>query len=412
VQNWAGNITFHAARIHEPRTIDELRRLVAGSRHIRALGSGHSFSPIADTDQDLVRLNGLPRGVDIDPESCTATVSAGMSYAEVVADLHQAGFALPNMASLPHISVGGAIATGTHGSGDTQRCLSATVVGLGAVGPEGDLFETRRDTDAERLAGSVVSLGALGIVTHVTLRTEPAFKMTQRVRVNVPLDDVAQQLGHVFGAAYSVSLFTDWASGVGNVYLKGRTDQPASSWAAGREADAPVHPVPGMPTEFCTDQLGVAGWWHERLPHFKMEFTPGAGDELQSEYFVSREQAPAAFAALAHIGHLVAPVVHTAEVRSVRGDDLWLSPAYGRDSVTFHFTWIDDEARVRPVMAAVEEALIPLGARPHWGKLTGAAPAEVVGQYERAADFARLMDERDPHRKFSNAYVDGFFASR
>ncbi|WP_405809340.1 FAD-binding protein [Streptomyces sp. NBC_01520] len=410
--NWAGNVTFGTSRIHRPRSVDELRRLVAGSRHIRALGSGHSFSRIADTTGELVLLDGLPRRMELDPVAGTVTVAAGMKYAHVVEGLHQAGFALPNMASLPHISVAGSVATGTHGSGDTLRSLAATVQAMEFVGPEGDVFEVRRDADGERFAGSVISLGALGVVTKLTLGIESAYKMTQRVRVGVGLDEAAERLDDVFGAAYSVSLFTDWLDGECHVYLKDRTDRPISSWAGGREAAEPVHPCPGMPTDFCTEQLGVAGWWHERLPHFKAEFIPGAGEELQSEYFVPRAAARAAFEALGRIGSVIAPVIHISEVRSVRGDDLWLSPAYGQDSITFHFTWINSETEIRPAMAAVEEALMPLGARPHWGKLTASAPAQVVGRYDRAGHFARLMAECDPARKFANSYVDALFPIR
>ena len=408
IRNWAGNVTFGAARVHRPDSVDELRRVVADSRRVRALGSRHSFSAVADTTDDLVLLDGLPHAVEVDAGARTATVAAGMTYAQVVTELQRAGFALANMASLPHISVAGSVATGTHGSGATQRSLAAAVVGIESIGPDGELATVRRDIDVDRFPGSVVALGALGVVTKLTLSIEPAYTMTQAVRECVPLDEVAAGLDDMFAAAYSVSLFTDWC-GDAHVYLKSRTDQPGSGWDLGRPAEIPVHPVPGMPTDYCTAQLGAVGWWHERLPHFRAEFVPGAGKELQSEYFVAREQAPAAFAALREIGDVVAPVIHVAEVRAVRGDDLWLSPAYGRDTVTFHFTWLDAAAEVAPVMKLVEQALVPLGARPHWGKLTAMAPADLSGLYERGADFAGLMRAVDPGRKFANAFVDGLF---
>ncbi len=395
VTNWAGNVTFGAARIHRPESVESLRRIVASSGRIRALGTAHSFSLVADTSYDLVCLDRLPRSVEIDAVSSTATVAAGMRYADVAAELHRAGYALATLASLPHISVAGSCATGTHGSG--RQSLAAAVRSLRLVTPDGDLFEPDR-------AGSVVALGALGVVTHVTLDVEPTFEMAQRVHVDVPLDDIV--LDEVFGAAYSVSVFTDWRSSAA-VWLKYRTDQPVPSWSLGRATSHAVHPVPGASPEFCTEQLGVPGPWHERLPHFRAEFTPSAGDELQSEFFVASVDAPAAFAAIRSMGDLIAPVVHIAEIRSVRADDLWLSPAYGRDSVTFHFTWIADSTAVAPVLAAVEERLMPLGARPHWGKLSTAS--DVIGRYSRAGDFARLMREFDPTGKFRNPYVDSLF---
>lgn len=406
--NWAGNVTFGSPRVHRPRTLDELRRVVRDSPRIRALGSGHSFNLVADSDADLVRLDGLPAEAEIDPEGRTVTVTAGTRYAELVTALHGRGFALANLASLPHISVAGSCATGTHGSGDGQRCLSAAVRAVQLLGPDGDLGWLSRDADPEVLPGAVVALGALGVVTRLSLEIEPAFTMTQRVRVGVALDEVAEHVDDVFGAAYSVSLFTDWL-GEGSVWLKQRTDRPEGAWRGGRPASGPVHPVPGMPPEPSTEQMGAVGPWHERLPHFRPELEPSAGRELQSEFYVPREAAGAAFAALRGIGHLLAPALYVAEVRTVRADDLWLSPAHGRDCVTFHFTWLPDPRAVAPVLAAVEERLLPLGARPHWGKLTAMDPADITARYERAADFERLARALDPTGKFRNAFTDALF---
>ncbi|MFI6391998.1 D-arabinono-1,4-lactone oxidase [Nonomuraea sp. NPDC050540] len=451
IMNWAGNVTFGAARVHRPQSLDELRRVVAAAPRVRALGSGHSFSLVADTGHDLVRLDGLPPTVEIDAERSTATVAAGLRYAEVAGHLHRAGFALANMASLPHISVAGSCATGTHGSGDGLRCLAAAVVALQLVGPDGDLVELSREHDPDVFPGAVV---ALGVVTRLTLEIEPAFDVAQRVRLDVPLEEVSKRFDEVYGAAYSVSAFTDWRGGKAEVWLKHRLDEErsgdgrpegdsaergrteggrtgggsagsgraegragsgraegraGSGWAGGRAAERPVHPVPGMPPESCTEQLGVPGPWHERLPHFRPEFVPGAGEELQSEYYLPREAAGKAFEAIREIGPLVAPVLHVSEVRTVRGDDLWLSPAYGRDTVTLHFTWIRDAAAVMPALAEVEERLIPLGARPHWGKLTTTKPRQISAMYERAPEFGRLARDLDPSGKFRNPYVDALF---
>ncbi|MFD3687743.1 FAD-binding protein [Nocardiopsis sp. NPDC058631] len=409
LRNWAGNVAFAHTAVHRPSTLDELRRLVRDSPRIRALGSGHSFSRVADSDHGLVRLDGLPPTVDVDVREGTVTVPAGTSYADLSAALHREGLALANMASLPHISVAGSCATGTHGSGDGQRCLAASVRGVQMVGPEGDLVELGRDTDPDTFPGAVVALGALGVVTRLTLDVEPAYEVAQRVHLDVPLDAVAERFDAVFGAAYSVSAFTDWSGDTAHVWLKHRTDLPESPWEGGRPAREPVHPVPGMPTASCTGQLGVPGPWHERLPHFRPDVTPSAGDELQSELYLPREQARRAFAALRGIGHRVAPLLHVSEVRTVRGDDLWLSPAYGRDSVTFHFTWVNDAEAVVAVLARVEELLVPLGARPHWGKLTTLPPRDVVAGYARAADFGRLARGMDPRGTFRNAFTDALF---
>ena len=408
-RNWAGNLTYASPRIHRPTSHEELSTLVRDSPRVRALGSGHSFNEVADSRHDLVRVDALPQEVEVDPVTSTVTVGAGVRYAELAVALHRQGFALANLASLPHISVAGSCATGTHGSGDGSRCLSAAVRGLEIVGPDGEPVWLRRDTDPEDFPGTVVALGALGVVTRLTLEVEPAFAMSQRVRLDVPVDEVATHVDEVFGSAYSVSLFTDWRAETGRVWLKHREDRARGTWHGGSPAEEPQHPVPGMPTEAATAQLGAVAPWYERLPHFRPELPPSAGAELQSEFYLPRAAAPEAFAVLRDLGDLIAPVLHVSEVRTVRADDLWLSPAHERDSVTFHFTWKQDPEGVLPVVGAIEERLEPLGARPHWGKITTLPPERIVDSYPRAGDFARLLERFDPDGKFRNPFVDALF---
>jgi len=407
--NWAGNLQFGGARVHRPRTVDELRGVVARAGRIRALGSGHSFSPLVlpPPGGELVTLDALPPTVEIDPSGTAATVGAGVTFAQLSAVLHRAGLALANLAAVPHISTAGSVATGTHGSGDTLRSLAASVRALEMAGPDGELVRLGRDTDPEWFPGAVVALGALGVVTRLTFDTEPAYDVAQRVRLRVPLDEAAQRFDAVFGAAYSVSLFTDWHGGEASVWLKRRADRPDSGWTGGQAATEPLNMVPGAPARFCTDQSDVPGPWYERLPHFRPELTLGDAAELQSEYYLPRAAAPAAFAALRAVGHRLASVLQIGEVRTVRSDDLWLSPAYGRDSVTFHFTWIKDLPAVLPAIGLVEEQLAPLGARPHWGKLTALPPDAVLAAYPRAADFAELARKHDPDGKFGNDFLAG-----
>jgi xylitol oxidase len=408
VTNWAGNVTFRAAHIHRPASVDELRELVARRPRIRALGTGHSFNLIADSTADLVRVDGLPGTVEIDRDRSTVTVAAGLRYAEVAVALERAGFALANLASLPHISVAGSVATGTHGSGDTQRNLAAAVAALTLVAPDGTVVEVHRDSDP----GAIVALGALGIVTALTLDIEPTFQVAQQVYRNVPLAEIAASFDDVYGSAYSVSAFTTWASGSAVVWQKRRVDGDEPAWRGAQPATEPVNPVPGMPATNATRQLGVAGPWHERLPHFRPEFTPSAGEELQSEFFLPRTEAATAIAAVREIGELIASVVQVSEIRTIRGDDLWLSPAYHRDSVAFHFTWIKDMLAVGPVLAQLEQRLLPLGARPHWGKVTSIPAARIVADYACAGDFAALLRRFDPDGKFRNSFVDDLFPVR
>ncbi len=412
--NWAGNITFGAERYIRPSSIRELQDVVAGSKRVRALGTGHSFNRLADSPGDLVSLADLPPLIEVDTANAAVTVGAGLRYGELAVELNRAGRALHNLGSLPHISVAGACATGTHGSGNGNGNLATAVSALEMVTADGDVVTVRRDADAGRFPGTVVALGALGIVTSLTLDTVPAFDVRQYVYENLPAEQVTEHFDEIVASAYSVSLFTDWRSpGIRQAWLKRRADAedawtPEPEWMGGKLADGPRHPVPGMPPASCTQQLGVPGPWHERLPHFRLEFTPSSGDELQSEFLLHRASAIDALDALAQIAALMAPVLRTSEIRTIAADDLWLSPCYQRDSVAFHFTWVKDEAAVAPVLAQLEERLAPLRARPHWGKLFGAGPEATRGLYPRLDDFRRMMHRFDPAGKFRNDLLDRY----
>ncbi|ROT26825.1 D-arabinono-1,4-lactone oxidase [Micromonospora sp. HM5-17] len=412
--NWAGNITFDAARLHRPGSVADLRAMVAGSDRIRALGTGHSFNRIADTTGDLVSVAGLPPVVEIDHDRAQVTVSAGLRYGEVAARLHEAGLALHNLGSLPHISVAGAVATGTHGSGLANGSLATAVAAVELVTADGELRTLTRDTDRDDLLGAVVGLGALGVVTRLTLDLVPTFDVAQYVYDDLPWARIATDQAELFGAGYSVSLFTDWAGRRFNqVWVKRRVDagapEPEPRWLDATLADAPRHPVPGMPAVHCTPQLGVPGPWHTRLPHFRLEFTPSSGAELQSEYFVARHHLVEALAALEDIADRIAAVLQISEIRTVAADELWLSPAYRRDSAALHFTWVADAEAVQPVIAAIEERLAPYAARPHWGKLFGVPPEALRDRYPRYADFAALTRRYDPTGKFRNDLLDTYF---
>ncbi|MFJ8600694.1 FAD-binding protein [Streptomyces shenzhenensis] len=404
VTNWARNITYTAEEYRRPRSLDALRSLVAANARIRVLGSGHSFNGIADPGPDgvLLSIADLPRLLDVDTAARTVRVSGGVRYAELASAVHAHGLALPNMASLPHISVAGSVATGTHGSGIGNGSLAAPVREVELVTADGSTVPVARG-DA-RFDGAVTSLGALGVVTALTLDLEPAYRVEQHVFTELPLAGLDFET--VAASAYSVSLFTDWRQpGFRQVWLKRRTDQapPRFPWAA--PATEAMHPVPGMPAVNCTQQFGVPGPWHERLPHFKAEFTPSSGDELQSEYLLPRTAALDALHAVDAIRGTVASVLQTCEVRTVAADPQWLSPAHGRDSVALHFTWVDDMAAVLPVVRRLEEALDPFAPRPHWGKVFTAPAAVLRGRYPRLDDFLALAKSLDPTGKFTNAFV-------
>jgi alditol oxidase len=410
ITNWAGNVTFRAARVHRPGSVSELRDLVARTPRLHALGSGHSFSTVADSPGDLVSLAGLPPEVGIDPDRGQVRVAGGVRYAELAVELDARRLAVRNLASLPHITVAGAIATGTHGSGDQNAALPTSVAAIELVTADGDLLTIGREDP--RFPGAVVALGALGVVVSLTLDVVPAFAIRQWVYDDLPRESLDAHFAEIFASAYSVSAFTTWRDRNFQVWVKHLADDGFDAppdWLGATLAPRPRHPVPGMPAEYTTPQAGAPGPWYERLPHFRPEYTPSNGDELQTEYLLPRTNAIIGLGALDDIADLIAPLLRVCEVRTVAADGLWLSPCYRRDTVGFHFTWRKEPAAVTAVLPLIEERLAPLGARPHWGKVFTMAPAEVRDRYPRAADFVRLARGLDPAGKFRNAFIDSYF---
>jgi xylitol oxidase len=402
--NWAGNITYGARGIHRPGSLDELQALVSSSDRIRALGSRHSFTSLPDSEGELVQLDALPAGIEIDSEHRSVSVGAGVTYGALAEHLHRAGWALSNLASLPHISVAGTVATGTHGSGNANQALSAAVSALDLVGPDGTLRAWRRGE--QDFDGSVVSLGLLGIVTRLVLDVEPTYEVSSTQFTGIGWDTLDERFDDLMAAAYSVSLFTKWTGGIGQAWFKSRGTTPVTEVVGARPATETLHILSGADPAAITQQHGVPGPWHERLAHFRMEFTPSRGQELQSEYYLPREEARAAIASLRELGPLLAPLLQSAEIRTLAADDSWLSGAYARDTVGFHFTWVRDVPAVYDVLPLVEAGLVPLGARPHWGKCFTMTGEELLAAYPRLPDFGRLRDALDPGRKFANRFTD------
>ncbi|WP_226831889.1 FAD-binding protein [Brachybacterium sp. FME24] len=409
-RSWSGTVDYGPGPLHAPESVAQLQALVAAAPRIRALGTRHSFSEIAASDAALVTLAKLPSDLQFDTAARTVRVGAGVRYGELALAAADAGLALATMGSLPHISVGGASATGTHGSGDHHRSLSSSVRAIDLVTAEGDLLTLSRDQNPEDFDGMVLALGTLGIVTHLTLDLVPAFTMRQSVHLDFPADRMnGEDLGGMLAGGYSVSLFHHWDGHIAQAWVKqavGVDEELPQTWFGGHRATAPVHPLPGMPADFCTDQTGEPGPSHERLPHFRLEFTPSNGEEIQSEYFVPRGQVAQALAAVMPLGERIRPLLHASEVRTVAADELWLSPAYQRDSACVHFTWKQLPREVDALLPEIEERLAPFAPRPHWGKVFTTAPDAVREQYPRLPEFLALRDRLDAGRKFSNAYVD------
>jgi xylitol oxidase len=412
--NWAGNYAYRAARLHRARTIEQVQELVSRSSKLKALGTRHSFNDIADSPEDLISLEHFDQVLELDRERHTVTVEAGIRYGQLCQWLHREGFALHNLASLPHISVAGACATATHGSGDQRGNLATAVAAMEFVTANGEIVAFSREYQPEQFQGAVVGLGGLGIVTKLTLDILPTFDMQQDVYQNLPLSQLEDHFDKLFSSAYSVSLFTNWRNANFNqVWLKrqipyGASLEMDSQLFGATLATRQLHPIEALSAENCTEQMGIRGPWHERLPHFRMDFTPSSGEELQTEYFIPRQHAFAAFLAINQLREHIAPILQISEVRTIAADNLWMSPCYKQACVSLHFTWKKDWPAVSQVLPIIEEQLAPFNARPHWGKLFTMPPSYVQSRYEKLPEFQELLRHYDPQGKFRNAFLDKY----
>jgi alditol oxidase len=405
-RNWAGNYAYRAETLHRPATLEQLQETIAKAPAVRVLGSRHSFNDIADSSQ-LVTLEDVPGDVVFDHAAGTVSFNAALKYGELVGALGAEGGALHNLASLPHISVAGAVATATHGSGDTNGNLATAVAGLELVTSDGEILEVSRgEPDFD---GLVVGLGALGAVTRITLDVEPAYEVRQRVFEGLGWEALFAHFDGITSCGYSVSVFTRWGEDVDQVWVKSRvTDEPErvrEDLFGAVAAEVDRHPILGLDAASCTPQLGRPGLWSDRLPHFRMGFTPSSGEELQSEYLIPRRHAVEAVEAVRGLAHRIRPVLQVSEIRTVAADRLWTSPSYGQDTVCIHFTWNPEREAVGEVLVQLEAALAPFEARPHWGKLFDADAAEISPLYERLPDFVGLVERLDPRGAFRNSWL-------
>ncbi len=409
--NWAGNLTFSTDHLHSPGNLDELRQVVKRCEKVRALGTRHSFNAIADSKQNQISLKQL-NGITLDEKARTVTVGAGVRYGDVASVIDARGFALHNLASLPHISVAGACATATHGSGLHNGNLATAVAALEFVTADGDVVRMSREKDGDRFLGTVVALGAAGIVTSVTLDVQPTYQVAQSVYQNLSFDRLQHNMEEIFGSGYSVSLFTDWQRHQATqVWIKRRLAAgDANKWQpeffGAKLAEKKLHPLADHPAENCTEQQGIPGPWYERLPHFRMNFTPSSGQELQTEYFVPFDRGFEAILAVEKLRDAITPHLFITELRTIAPDKLWMSMAYERRSLAIHFTWKPEWPAVRAVLPQIEAALEPFQARPHWGKLFTVGPERVQSRYARLGDFKNLIGGHDPSGKFRNDFIN------
>jgi xylitol oxidase len=408
--NWSGNYHYSTNKVFQPESVSDVQDAIRSVTAVRALGTRHCFNSIADSQVAQISTLKL-KDVTIHPDSRAATVGAGIRYGDLASLLDARGFALHNLASLPHISVGGSVATATHGSGMQNGNLATAVTAIEFVSADGTLHTLSRDHDGDRFAGAVVGLGSLGVVTHLTLALQPRFDMTQIVYQDLPFSELEHHFADIMGAAYSVSIFTDWQNGrAGELWIKRRVDQGGASKPPARFYNATLatqklHPIPGHPAEACTEQLNTIGPWYERLPHFKLNFTPSSGQELQSEFLVPFDRAYEALRAIETLRDKITPHLYITELRTIAADDLWMSTAYHRPSLAIHFTWKLEPEPVLNLLPQIEAKLAPFQARPHWGKVFTMDRASIAALYPRINDYRTLTHHFDPNGKFRNKYI-------
>ena len=412
LKNWAGNLEYSTDRLYSATSLEQVRNYVRKENRLKVLGTRHCFNNIADSKDSFLSLKPMNEVIAIDPAKRTVTVNAGITYGQLCPYLDSKGFALHNLASLPHISVAGACSTATHGSGEKNGNLATAVSGLELVIASGDVVNLTREHDGGTLRAAVVGLGALGVITKVTLDIQPTYLMRQYVYENMPLTELKDHFDAIESSAYSVSLFTDWQKRrINEVWIKSRLEEgqmfhATPEFFGAKLATRNLHPIAELSAENCTEQMGVPAPWYERLPHFRMGFTPSAGKELQSEYFVPRQNAVEAILAVERLRDQVSPHLMITEIRAIAADELWLSPCNEQPCVTIHFTWKQDWPAVSTLLPVIEKELAPFHARPHWGKLFTTSPKELKGLYKKMPDFIELSRKYDPQGKFRNQYLN------
>lgn len=412
LKNWAGNYQYSTDKLYPAKALDQVQEFVKKQAKLKVLGTRHCFNGIADSKDNLLSLSAMDNVLALDPTARTVTVDASMKYGQLAPYLDEKGYALHNLASLPHISIAGACATATHGSGVKNGNLSTAVAAMEFVTAAGDIRTLSRDKDGETFRAAVVHLGALGVVTKVTLDIQPTFQMRQDVYENLPIAQLKDHFEAIVSGGYSVSLFTDWQKNrVNEVWIKRRVDKGETldakpEYFGAMLATKNLHPITELSAVNCTDQMGVAGPWYERMPHFKMGFMPSSGKELQSEYFVARQNAVEAILAVERLRDYISPHLMISELRTIDADNLWMSPCYKQPSLAIHFTWKQDWNSVKKVLPMIEKELAPFTPRPHWGKLFTMAPSVLQSRYEKLPAFKQMVNEYDPKGKFRNDFLN------
>lgn len=404
LSNWGGNLVYGSGAIEAPATIEELSEIIRSGK-VRPIGTMHSFSKVVVGEGTLVSAAGLAFEPALDKASSTVKVSAATRFGDLALFLEKNGVALKNMGSLPHISIAGAAATGTHGSGDKNQILSSSLSAYSFLNSKGELVRYQRGD--ENFEACRVGLGAYGLWVSVELDVVPSFQIRQDVYLDIPWEVFYEDPTNLTSAGYSVSLFTKWGEvSIDQVWVKALPGDKAGLPIAGisPEKTSRKELAPGVGDNL-TQQGGVEGPWLDRLPHFRLDATPSAGNEIQTEYFIQRKNIVGAVKAVNKIAEQINHTLIITEVRTIAQDDAWLSPMNRGDSVALHFTWVNDTPAVDKAVAALEEVLAEFDPIPHWGKVHHFDKSKLEKVHARLGKARAVFDELDPEGVFNTEYL-------
>jgi len=428
-QNWAGTASADPVRRHWPRSTDEIADAITAAAKddlpVRALGSGHSFTAAAATSGAALDLSGWTGIVAADLDSGLVTVRSGTTIRELNAALEMLGLAMANLGDIDAQTVSGAISTGTHGTGARLGGIATQVTGIELVTADGSVVSCSADARPDLFSAARVSLGALGVISTITLQCTPAFALAADERP-MPLDEVLGRFGEL--AADNDHFEFYWFPYGKNALVK-RNNRVAGGNAApgampnwrrfleyevmenaafgalcrtGRAVPATIKPLNRLAAATLSKRSYSA-------PSHQVFVTPRRVRFVESEYAVPREALLDVLGELrAGVPRLAHPVMFPVEVRIAAADDVWLSTAYGRDSA---YVAIHQYVGLpyQEYFQLFESVASAAGGRPHWGKMHTRDAAYLTGAYPRFADFLRVRDETDPGRLFANRYLEQVF---
>jgi FAD-linked oxidoreductase len=424
-RNWAGNVTVTPARWQRPASTADIALAVAAAATdglgVHAVGSGHSFTPIAAAPGVALDLSGWTGIVAADTRTGLVTVRSGTQLRELNADLDRLGLALANLGDIDVQTVAGAVSTGTHGTGAKLGGLATQIEGLEMVLADGSVVSCSELERPDLFAAARVGLGALGVITEVTLRCVPAFALAAQEGPE-PVEDVIARFGELAAAHDHFEFY--WIPYGRNALVKRNDRLPAGQQArplsaarrfyeyevmenagfgllcrAGRRAPRLI-PRLNRVTSAALSQRSYSD------RSYRVFTTPRRVRFVESEYAIPAEAAPAVLTELRReVPKLADPVMFPVEVRVAAADDIWLSTASGRPSayIAIHqYCGLPYEA----YFALFESIVAGVGGRPHWGKMHTLGADRLRELYPRFDDFVRIRDEVDPDGRFTNPYLD------